>query len=202
MPRTRSMNVWLAFSGLFAAAPAVAQAVHSTSLGDLHAEALVRIDPTVGDVGPLGVSMRLMPIDLLRPASFEEVYQVPNRPNLFMRVHGGVAAVFPRSVYTTTPWGMRAEVPPGTIFHIGSIAPENLIGLTPPTFTTRPQLDLSLDRRFDTRAAPQGVDPALSQVARFDASIWTNDAYRQHRLDVLAGRARRTVDSGQLTVDK
>ncbi len=192
----------LALPGLLTAAPAVAQAVHSTNLGDLHAEALVRIDPTVGDVGPLGISMRLMPVDLLRPTSFEEVYQVPDRPSLFMRIHGGVAAVFPRSVYTTTPWGMRAEVPPGTIFHIGSIAPEDLIGRTPTTFTTGPRPDLSLGRRIDARAAANGADAARPQVARFDASIWTNEAYRQHRLEALAERALRAVDSGQLTVDR
>jgi len=192
----------MALAAILAAAPAAGQAVHSTSLGDLHAGSLVRVDPTVGDVGPLGVSMRLMPIDLLRPASFEEVYQVPNRPNLFMRLHGGVAAVFPRSVYTTTPWGMRADVPPGTIFHIGSIAPEDVVGRTPTAFTTGPRLDLSLDRRLDARALPGDASPAAMQTERFDASIWTNEKYRRHRLEVLAGRASRTVDNGQLTVDK
>ncbi|MCL4742377.1 MAG: hypothetical protein KJZ54_09260 [Phycisphaerales bacterium] len=184
----------MALAAILAAGPAAGQAVRSTSLGDLHPESLVRIDPTVGDVGPLGVSMRLMPIDLLRPTSFEDVYQVPHRPSLFMRVHGGVAAVFPRSVYTTTPWGMRADVPPGTIFHIGSIAPVDVVGRTPTAFTTGPRLDLSVDRRLDARAVPGDASPAAKQAERFDASIWTNEDYRRHRLEVLAGRASRTVD--------
>ncbi len=194
MSPPRSITGCLTLLGLLAVSPAAAQAVHSTNLGDLHAESLVRIDPTVGDVGPLGVSMRLLPIDLLRPSSFEEVYQVPNRPNLFMRIHGGVAAVFPRSVYTTTPWGMRADLPPGTTFHIGSIVPEDVVGRVPTTFSAAPRLDLSLDRRADARPVPRGADSTGSEAASVEASIWTNEAYRRHRLEVLAGRALRTVD--------
>ncbi|MCW5776046.1 MAG: hypothetical protein KIS87_06380 [Phycisphaeraceae bacterium] len=174
-----------------AASDATAQAVQSTNLGDLRPESLIRVDPTVADVGPLGVSSRMMPIDLLRPAAFEDVYQVPNRPNLFMRVHGGVAAVFPRSVYTTTPWGMRAEVPPGTIFHIGSIAPEDVVGRMPTSFTTGQRLDLSLDRRVVSQ--PAMTEPH-SRMQRADASIWTDDEYRRHRLETLAARALRNRD--------
>lgn len=82
-----------------------------------------RVDPTVGDVGPLAQSLRLVPIDLRAPTGFDTVFRLsgPARGGeaLLGRIDGGVTAVFSRSVYEPSRFGDVAAIPPGTQFVIG-----------------------------------------------------------------------------------
>ncbi|HYE63514.1 MAG TPA: hypothetical protein VD997_16105 [Phycisphaerales bacterium] len=92
-------------------------------------------EPTVGDMNPVGTSQRAMPVDLRVGSGFDRLYKLDARPRFFggsggggwaagdsdyyMRMNGGVMAVFPRSSYAMTRRGLLTEVPPGTVFSIG-----------------------------------------------------------------------------------
>ena len=74
------------------------------------------VDPGVADVDPLGTSTRILPKDLRQPANFDRVYEVElNGKRFFVRAHGGVYAVFPRSDYVQTN---RGAVPILSLIHI------------------------------------------------------------------------------------
>ncbi|MBY0112162.1 MAG: hypothetical protein K2Y21_05030 [Phycisphaerales bacterium] len=80
------------------------------------------VEPGVGDVGPLSGSGRVMPKDLRQPANFDRVYEVEmDGKKYFVRAHGGVYAVFPRSDYVQTRHGVVPIVPAGTTFHLGGL---------------------------------------------------------------------------------
>ena len=78
------------------------------------------IDATVEDINPLSSSLREMHSDLRQPIGFQNVYHVPGRDDLLMRVNGGIYAVFPESEYTVNRKGKTVPViPAGTVFYIG-----------------------------------------------------------------------------------
>jgi hypothetical protein len=80
------------------------------------------VDPGVADVGPLGTTGRVLPTDLRQPANFDRVYEVElDGKRFFVRAHGGVYAVFPRSDYVQTRGGVVPIVPAGTVYHLGSL---------------------------------------------------------------------------------
>ncbi len=89
------------------------------------------VDPDHGDVGPLRVSTRSMPVDMRSPSGFDRVFRVPGSTggvgamdvpeDRFARVSGGIAAVFPRSDYVDGKKGKYALVPAGTVYYIGGI---------------------------------------------------------------------------------
>lgn len=82
-------------------------------------EHLQPIEERVGDVGPLSTSLREIYPGLAVPSGFQQVYRVPGRDDVLMRLDGGVVAVFPRSEYERTDSGVVPVVPAGTVFYIG-----------------------------------------------------------------------------------
>ena len=86
-----------------------------------NAQGLERVEEIWGDAGPLNESMRVLPLDLRAPVGFQGVYRVPGHDNLLTRMDGGLAAVFPRSVYAATASGVVPLIPPGTVFHVGGV---------------------------------------------------------------------------------
>ncbi len=119
------------------AVPLVAQAASSRSAhgavgaipaGQTHLRIadLRRVRPGVGDVSPLDAKMDVRDADLRIPNNFGGVYQIPaDAPTpyagWFVRISGGVWAVFPQSVYRRTKQGMVDRVPPGTQYFVGGI---------------------------------------------------------------------------------
>ena len=108
----------------------LAPAAHSLAQ-DARWRDLQVVDPGVGDVGPLGISTRSLPIDLRNPSHFDRVYRVPGSSRgvnglsstptgeKLARVDGGITAVFDRSEYVQTKKGIRPVFPANTIFYIG-----------------------------------------------------------------------------------
>jgi hypothetical protein len=138
----------------------------------------VRIDPGHGDTSINAISLRKLDLDLRQPAGFQHVYQISTidafgaKQSTFMRIDGAVAAVFPRSVYLPAAGVLMPDIPPGTVFHIGGVP-----NTTPPD---RRQASTFLD--LSAAAGPDPVDapPVVSM-----GSMFTDERYRQRRLDAL-----------------
>ena len=77
------------------------------------------LDQTVEDTSPLSISLRQIERGLREPSAFDQVYRVPNRDDLLMRIEGGIYAIFPQSVYTRGKNGTLPLIPAGTVFYIG-----------------------------------------------------------------------------------
>ena len=142
-----------------------------------------RVEAGVADVDPLTAGLRQLQLDLRMPAGFEHVYRVPGREDLFMRVNGGLYAIFPRSRYDQGRFGPVPQVPDNTIFHIGRpdadalarLLPEPLTGTgghprpTPAAalVTRQPGLrqvdavDLLVDNRLDLTGTAPGHESAV-----------------------------------------
>lgn len=126
------------------------------------------VDPTVEDVGPLGVSLRQLRPDLRQPLDFDRVYEIQadGRPTAdrYTRMSGAVAAVFPRSQYTTTRNGIRIDVPAGTIFYLGGVpgTSPNRIAMPQHTWTEAVEPDIN---RLDRNSALDGDRPLLEQAS-------------------------------------
>ncbi len=178
------------------------------------AQDLKPVEQTIEDIGPLGQSHRILPEDLRLPTGFERVYRVPGSADQFrfnanqghtddmlMRINGALRAVFPRSVYIPTRRGLKTDVPPGTVFHIGQPLAENGLRtnnnyqhlsplgaetlLMPTGLSSKP-----VHRRIDTsRSEAQdsvGNEPQRQQQrAQSRVSIWTSETYRRHRVENL-----------------
>ena len=89
------------------------------------AQPLTPVDQRFQDLNPLATSLRSLPTDLRQPSNFDRVYRVRTpggaQDEQFARVSGALTALFPRSEYTQTKRGARADVPAGTIFYIGGL---------------------------------------------------------------------------------
>lgn len=120
-------------------------------------EGLRRVEQGVADAGPLSISLRDLSGDLRTPDAFRDVYRLPDsvgrRAGQFARVsgNGGIIAVYPRGTYTPTSNGLRADVPPGTIFYLGGIPPDPP-GLGPMTGPSG-AIALRIDPRLDVGEA-------------------------------------------------
>lgn len=77
------------------------------------------LDQTVEDTSPLSISLRQIERGLREPTAFDQVYRVPDRDDLLMRIEGGIYAIFPQSVYTHGKNGTLPLIPAGTVFYIG-----------------------------------------------------------------------------------
>jgi hypothetical protein len=161
---------------------------------------LKRVDPAVGDIGPLGVSIRDMGVDLRVPTGFQDVYRIKGRDprdlrsesGLFVRIDGGIYAVFGRSVYTQTPQGLSVDVPPGTVFYLGGL---------PTSITGEPVVPLSAnyaDTSASTRIpdapppppAPPAGAPRRPSTAPVPPGIFTSEPLRARVVrDLLAAAA-------------
>lgn len=77
------------------------------------------IDQGLADRNPLGTSLRSLPQAIDDGRSFGRLYADPTRPGRFLRRQGGLAAVFPQSVYVGEGADGVPIVPPGTVFELG-----------------------------------------------------------------------------------
>lgn len=78
------------------------------------------IEQRIEDVDPLATGFRRIELGLRQPFGFEEVYRVPGDDERFMRIDGGLYAVFPQSVYTNRRFGELPLIPANTVFWIGT----------------------------------------------------------------------------------
>lgn len=90
------------------------------------------VDQTVGDVGPLEMSLRNISQGIEMPMGFFKVYETPVSPEnmksstgiperRFMRANGGLVALYNRSQYTPTEEGIIPEIPDSTVWVIGGV---------------------------------------------------------------------------------
>lgn len=82
-------------------------------------QALKAVEENVGDLGPLSRSLRELGADLRQPTNFDRVYRTPGKDDRFMRINGGLYAVFERSLYAPSKSGLVPLIPGGTVFYIG-----------------------------------------------------------------------------------
>ena len=76
------------------------------------------------DVGPLGSSFLLQPLDLLSDQGFSRIYHVDDGSGRFQRRDNAITAVFPRSDYVQFDPPQQNSyvapvIPPGTVWYIG-----------------------------------------------------------------------------------
>lgn len=155
------------------------------------------IDQAVEDVSPLSASLRQMHVDLRQPTGFQQVYRVPGRDDLYMRIHGGVFAVFPQSVYARRgAAGPMPLIPAGTMFYIGPPT-ELLRPVGPPSPPHRTEVRERLDLRID-RGAERWVEPVMPHIisthsgqdgAATARTIANDPSYRARRVGELLNRA-------------
>jgi hypothetical protein len=158
-----------------------------------------RVDPGIGDVGAVeGVSRVDLFRDLRHERGFGTVYRFESRQpmgmpgatsTMYMRMDGGITAVFPESVYYNSPWELSPTVPPGTTFYIGRL-PEHF-GSAP---ALPPRASNYVDTRVNLMAHPQppSINPPESAASSAAPTIWEDEAYRQRALARLMRRAAAT----------
>jgi len=193
----------LAITLLAAAATAHAQPANDS--GELRLE---RIEQGFEDISPLAHSLERFAPEFRSPSGFEAVYRVPGESDLLMRQSGAIRAIFGRSEYTRTRFGLRADVPAGAIYAIGEPSEHLLRSLrggviraedAPRTLTgqpashasagqqNRPTSSLRVSNRLEPgKPAPQTA-PEMPELdpARERPSVWTSDLMRQRRLEKL-----------------
>ncbi len=142
-----------------------------------------KIDAGTSDVSPNAVSLRNLGIDLRQPTGFEGVYQLSKvdafgrGQAMFMRIDGGITAIFTRSVYVPTEFGMVPQIPPGTIFHIGKLpTPEASRGHIAPTF---------LNTQISDRLPSPPDEPPVIRDQPALRSMISNEIYRRRRVEAL-----------------
>jgi len=95
----------------------------SVALGQHNPFELQPVDAGYADIDELSTSLLVPPIDLRLDTNFEQVYRDPADPTRFIRIAGGITAVFPSSVYVSSPWGTLPLIPANTVFCIGPLHP-------------------------------------------------------------------------------
>ena len=179
-------HAWVILIALLSAG-AAARAIPPTAAPP--ATELETVDPGVGDVHSLAISLRAMPPNLSQPSGFDRVYRVPGSDDLLMRANGGLYAVFPRSTYVPSPVGLVPVIGDNTVFYIGA----------PPVEPSRPSVDAGnrihpiVTRRVDGRA-PSSRD-AVPVEQPFDLNRWAypvDEAARRARVAELLLRAARS----------
>lgn len=184
---------------------------------------LRRVAPGYEDFSPVALSRRLEPVDIRATLFAEDVYEgertdrFGSSERIYMRMYGGIVAVFPRSSYTRTSQGVEADIPPGTVFHLGT--PAEAIGaerVQPRRATLRPgQVDLRHDLsaagdrvalsvsgatgRTPPRETAKWLEGAAGEAPGADQgleageplSIFNSERYRQQRMASLLAEAAR-----------
>jgi len=146
------------------------------------------VEQTVEDVDPLARSIRRIERGLRQPTGFESVYRLPGDHDRFMRIDGGLYAVFPRSVYLNTRMGEVPLIPANTVFWIGP----------PPFLETQEPAGQSRDESESLRSAFV-LRPDAMQVGRYDltathlpALFHVDDAFDVPSPDELQQMRRRS----------
>ena len=185
------------FAMLAASAPALGQLLPAQ-------QPAKRVEQGLGDLGPTTMSLRDLQLDLRAPTGFESVYEV-DRANpygapgerstpMFMRMSGGVAAVFPRSVYLQGKGGLLPQIPPDTVFYIGGL---------PKTFSTGahkaalPRAGNWMDLSVNTAVREEGADeagtppaPSVEHALTPQPSMFDDEEFRKYRVARLLDAAR------------
>lgn len=167
-------------------------------------EGLRRVAPGFEDVSPIALSQRFEPVDNRATLFAEDVYE-GERPGrfgsserIYMRMYGGIVAVFPRGSYVNTPQGAAAAIPPGTVFHLGE--PEDVLGESAAPAAMRPgQVNLrenlaTTDGRSTGQPPRQQPAPGARTQQTEPAeppSIFSSEPYRQRRMAALIADAAR-----------
>jgi hypothetical protein len=154
MPRISSMVVAAVAAAL--TAPAKAQEVEPLT----PVEPMRPLEQVVADSNVLSTSLRVLEPGLDVPTGFEQVYNVPGREDLRMRVNGGLYAVFPESAYIVSGSVAVALIPAGTVFFIGEPSSEAIraMGRGDDTFAGE-QADRAQHLRLDRRIVPLLYEP-------------------------------------------
>ena len=187
MPRALCFTPALITAALVAAGEADAQSTPSTpgqqSTGN--GIGIRSIDAGIEDVGPLGQSLQLQPIDMRESTNFSRVYGLNDGSGRFVRRDGAINAVFNRSDYTAVRTRGGAVVvplvPAGTIFYIGdpvstgtlASAPSATVGLSDSLSDGPlgvPQGATSLSRLSNRIVWSPGADEANTRFAPLAAT--------------------------------
>lgn len=155
---------------------------------------LTPIDGPFADRNPLGTSLRMPSVDpAASPIGFLRTYRVEGVPDRVVRANGGLYAISPYSVYARGKQGLKAQIPPSTVFSIGMpltwtaepngrAAPSNGSART---VAQGPIAPVPIDRRIDGRAESRRFD---DPAARSPAAPMAVGLYRFD--DPQAGLAR------------
>ncbi|HRQ76909.1 MAG TPA: hypothetical protein PK098_13425 [Phycisphaerales bacterium] len=124
---------------------------------------LIPVDPVVEDVGALSLSLRTLERGLQHPSAFNRVYRMPGFGNQFVRVDGGLYAVFPQSAYAPSREGAVPLIPGGTEYYMGdptgaAYRPANGT-LGPPRAITAVPMGIRIDSRIDVSPEPLAESP-------------------------------------------
>ena len=148
------------------------------------------VEEGIEDVSPLAKSGRIERVDLRHPIGFEQVYEIttPDGKTAYVRIDGGLVAVFKRSDYATGTG--EALLPPGVVYHIG--APKVLSieearskpVLAPNRRSTR--ISTRADNRADNKPRQSEPKPKRDAIRVMGpASIIENEPYRRLRITQL-----------------
>jgi hypothetical protein len=176
---------------------------------------LVELRPVqqgAADINPVSTSLRWQPLDLRQPANFDRVYRLSDvidpatappgvfpQDGGFVRFDAGVSAVYPWSSYAHTRRGTFAEIPAGTVFHIGlqparpgefptaTLAPPNYVNLSANLAAS----SLQVTQTGNQTGTQAGVPEAAA------ASLWTDDAYRRKRVGALIDAVARRAGASR-----
>lgn len=180
---------------LVGASPAVAQ--------DASLPGFERVDQRVSDIHSLSTSLRQLEPGLAQPSGFSDLYRMTDArgEEVYVRADGAVYAVFPRSVYASTPSGRAmAVVPPGTLFMIGEPpaagAPPRVQALGRVTPSMPGPLDAGriagrLETRVDGGREAPAPRPAIDTMRTVPRTIANDPEYRRRRIAELLERAAR-----------
>ena len=80
---------------------------------------LQAVEPSIGDRGPLDLSLRWIDPGLRLPSGYDQVYA--QEGSGFWRANGGLLARFDQSIYMSTQYGPMADIPASTVFVIGGV---------------------------------------------------------------------------------
>lgn len=167
----QSLRLRIAIAGVlsvFASPPVVAGAAPASRSSESKAAepSLKPVDPGVADVDPLASSGRVLPKDLRQPANFDRVYEVElEGKRYFVRAHGGVYAVFPRSDYVQTRRGAVPIVPAGTVFHLGTLPKNEVVSSPPEQAPPNPANARPARPGRQDQAAPSNAAPTAESAA-------------------------------------
>ena len=167
---------------------------------------LEAVDQGGADTGPLGESLRLVPIDMRASDGFERVYRlegVGGGSDGFARRSGAITAVFSQSVYLPAQLGGGVAIPAGTVFYIGD-PPDWLreryildssdaegVQIIAPGPETRIEAGapvMAIDTSAGARAADRVVTHGPAPIER-PSTPWLSDERRARRVSALLSLA-------------
>ncbi|MBL9030504.1 MAG: hypothetical protein JNM80_02185 [Phycisphaerae bacterium] len=147
------------------------------------------IEPGRGDANPQAAGGRNVPTDLRQPTGFSTVYRLQTEDAaVFLRIDGGMKAVFPRSVYTSSGGGgLVPSIPPGTVFYPGEL---------PASMRPSPRPRQRPEYAIDTSLAPPtfGADDGRPLSIGAPRTSWTDETVRVRRVAALLDLAA-TIDA-------